>query len=166
MRTFNLLIGQMCLGHERERKKVLCSGLVHISVKETLLFNGPDRCCCCYYSLYALLHLFHTWLQPPRGKTKPKVRWNWCENTLTFKLFSNRAATVAGRKRAVWLPREPDAKIWTRIAALQFKSSKAKTLASQKDEASNVTDSMSEKGFFLWFKCHKQVFGFKSEAQF
>ena len=42
MTMFTWLIGQMCLGQEQEskhRKKVLCSGLVHISLRKTLLLS-------------------------------------------------------------------------------------------------------------------------------
>lgn len=52
MRTFTLLIGQMCLGWELESKyrKKVCSGLVHISVRETLICNltqSNGRVCIC-----------------------------------------------------------------------------------------------------------------------
>lgn len=91
---------------------------------------------------------------------------------LSFKLFSSSVATVARKKRTVGLPlvyqisKLDCSSLHYGLVSLEqshygtplwgsftFESSKAKSLASQTDEASNVKNSMSENGFCLWFKC-------------
>ena len=65
MRIFTPLIGQVCLGREQEsiyRKKVLCSGLMHISVRETLL---------CNLTVLAFAHNCGNYLGNIPGKTVP-----------------------------------------------------------------------------------------------
>ncbi len=65
VRTFSPLIGQMCPGWEQESKyrtKVVCSGLVHISVQLNMeqWLAATTR-----NSLRVLPHAKHTWLQEP-----------------------------------------------------------------------------------------------------